>query len=195
MNKTKTKKIKFRRNVQKYVDSDYKKKLSAEELEWLTKFENEYYDNNHSKPGSLHRTILGDKYDKEIVGINKNGNPMTMKQAEFIRTNEMNEDLMAILGNSSRLMSLESIKESDHPASLSSDIPEVDYEQKYFTYEESMKQLIQTLITEFNTAENKITLVTEFTKATLRLYISAQKLKSKNYEANKRPARKRTASK
>ena len=87
----------FDNRVLPYVDSKrtYGHKLNEEELEWLTQFEREYYANDHSKEGSLHREALGDDYDKNKKYKNRWGQDVALRQVLFTKFNEMIRDVDA----------------------------------------------------------------------------------------------------
>ena len=80
------KNYKFRRNIEEFVDSskDYGHKLSKEDLEYLKKFENEYYSNAVGKENSIHRIQLTQEdYDRA-------------KAETYSMTNSQNRDVYGI---------------------------------------------------------------------------------------------------
>ncbi len=117
----KKKHIKIRRNVQEFVDYDYKGKLTKEESIWLDNFTNEYYSNAHSKEDSIHRKELGDKYDVDYVDgeFDAYGRPMTLKQVMFRDTNAKNVDSFGI---SNSVDKVDDITEMYSLASVKSEI-------------------------------------------------------------------------
>jgi hypothetical protein len=86
------KRNKFRSNVRKFVDSDYKKKLSPEDLSWLNQFENEYYANALNREGSIHRTNLTEEQFK------------IAKKETFDSVNAQNRDTYAIASTSANYL-------------------------------------------------------------------------------------------
>lgn len=180
------KKRKFRKNIRHYVDSDYKHKLSEEDTEWLTKFEYEYYDNDHRKPDSLHNIILGDDYTKKIVGKNDHGDEMTLRQAESIRMEKMNQDIMCIFDNTSFLTSYEDLSEEIEQEVKAPELEE-KYDLKYSKYVDIMKALLNDLIFAINQpGANQASLIKEYSKKVIELYIQAKRQNAKKRNENYR---------
>lgn len=92
----KRKKGEFTKKIENLVDNkeDYFDKLSPNEKIWMTKFNREYYDNDHEKKDSLHKEILGDDYDVNVSGKNRYGQDITLKQKMFTIFNERERDLI-----------------------------------------------------------------------------------------------------
>ena len=91
---------------------DYYSKLSDEKThtladgtkispkEFLRRFNNEYYANDAGKEDSIHKTELGDKFDKEVVGKNIWGKDITMKQEIYQANQARQRDVLNVLGDS-----------------------------------------------------------------------------------------------
>lgn len=88
----KKKKTKFRENVKKFVDCDYKHKMNKEELAFYEKFEREYYSNEINRKGSLHKEILSDEDFKRC------------KKETFDANNAQNRDVYAIASTSNNYL-------------------------------------------------------------------------------------------
>lgn len=102
----KKKNTKFRANVKKFVDCDYKSKLNKEELAFYEKFEREYYSNEINRKGSLHKEILSDDDFKRC------------KKETFDANNAQNRDVYAISATSSNYLNFiedENVPEPSNP--------------------------------------------------------------------------------
>lgn len=182
------KKIRFRKNVKHYVDSDYKHKLNEKNLEWLNKFEQEYYDNDHVKEDSIHRKSLKDAYDKQIVSTKLSNDGITMKQAEMIRTNSLNKDIMNIMNNSKLMMSIEDV---DQNLACDADPEESSEPLKYMEYADALNLYIENLIAELSVdGADKQKHIRSYTALVIRLWTSAQKLAVKEKNQKAEPYRK-----
>ena len=103
------KRNKFRANMRSYVDCDYKKQLSPEDLEYLNKFEDEYYANGVSKKNSIHRDSLSPE------DFNR------CKKETFDATNAQNRDLYGISATSPNYLKfIDDENEYIEPASVKS---------------------------------------------------------------------------
>ncbi len=83
---------KFRANVKKFVDADYKDKLNEQDLAYLEKFEREYYANELNKKDSIHREKLSEEDFKRA------------KKETYDATNAQNRDVYAIASTSSHYL-------------------------------------------------------------------------------------------
>lgn len=84
-------KLKVNRNIRDFVDYDYLKDLTQEQLEFMEKFTDEFYCNGHSKEGSLHSELP--EYESKL------------KKQEFDNTNARNRDAFGFCKNTGRLNS------------------------------------------------------------------------------------------
>ena len=86
----------YRANVKNFVDSDYKHKLSSDELVWLEQFEGEIYANEINREDSIHRENLSEEEFK------------IARKSVYDATNAQNRDSYSISSTGSYLEFIES---------------------------------------------------------------------------------------
>ena len=68
--------------------------------EFLKKFNEEYYANDHNKEDSLHNIELGEKYSEEVVGQNRYGKDINMRKDMYQQANVRKQDVYSVLRGS-----------------------------------------------------------------------------------------------
>ena len=165
------KKLRFRKPVREYIDADYIKKLNPEEKTWLKKFLLEYYNNEHNEDGSLHRTILKDRYSKVV-----NEDKKTVRQEMWAKTNRENNDLYSIKFCSGKTKEFNEYIESNQL--FNEDMSSLDYQLKIKEiseiYQEMIEQVLEKL--EVEATEKSIEVLQNLISKSIRLFNKHKKI-------------------
>lgn len=165
---------KYRKNVKEFVDCDYKKKLNPEELEWMNKFEGEYYANELGREGSIHEKALKDK-EYTCISCSKKVNAFDeAKKETYNSTNAQNRDSYAISETGSCLKFIED--ESFYKELITPTKKVIDLVDPHIAYNLLLEETINEIVDGPGRQTDKI--LNEFAMEMVKIGASISKLRA-----------------